>query len=50
MGNYSGAEICVVKIYILLSLSTITDKNDWGLYGDDGLLALRNVNEQLNNK
>ena len=44
MGIYDGAEIC--GIYILSHLSTITDKNDCGLYRDDGLLVLRNVNEQ----
>ena len=44
MGRYDGAEIC--GIYILSHLSTITDKNDCGLYRDDGLLVLHNVNEQ----
>ena len=47
MGSYDGAEICeLVGIYILSRLSTIIDKNDCGLYRDDGLLVLRNVNGQ----
>ena len=47
MGSYHGAEICeLVRIYILSRLSTIIDKNDSGLYRDDGLLVLRNVNGQ----
>ena len=33
-------------IKILSCLSTIKAKNDYGLYRDDGLLVLRNVNEQ----
>ena len=47
MGSYVGAEICeLVGIYILSRLSNIIDKNDCGLYRDDRLLVLRNVNGQ----
>ena len=47
MGSYDGAEICeLVGICTLSRLSTIIDKNDCGLYRDDGLLVLRNVNGQ----
>ena len=47
MGSYDGAEICeLVEIYILSRLSTIIDKNDCGLYRDNRLLVLRNVNGQ----
>ena len=47
MRSYDGAEICeLVGIYILSRLSTIIDKNDCGLYRDNGFLILRNVNEQ----
>ena len=47
MGSYYGTEICeLVGIYILLCLSNIIDKNDCGLYRNDGLLVLRNVNGQ----
>ena len=51
MGSYDGTEICeLVEIYILSRLSTIIDKNDCGLYRDDGLLVLRNVNGQQINR
>ena len=47
MGSYNGAEICeLVGIYMLSHLSTIIDKSDCGLYRDDGLLVLHNVNGQ----
>ena len=47
MGSYDGAEICeLVGIYILSRLSTVIDKNDCGLYRDDVLLVLCNVNRQ----
>ena len=46
-GSYGGAEICeLVGIYILTRLATIIKKNDCGLYRDDGLVILRNVNGQ----
>ena len=41
MGSFDGAEVGeLVSIYILIN------KNDCGLYRDDGLLILRNVNGQ----
>ena len=47
MGSYDGEETWdLVGIYILSRLSNIIDKNDCGLYRDDGLLDLRNVNGQ----
>ena len=47
MGSYDGAEICeLVGIYILTRLATIIKKSDCGLYRDDGLVILRNVNGQ----
>ena len=47
MGSSDGAEIYeLVGIYILSCLSTIIDKKVCGLYRDDGLLVLRNVNGQ----
>ena len=46
MRSYDGAGICeLVGIFILLRLSNI-DKIDCGLYKDDDLLVLRNVNGQ----
>ena len=45
MGSYDGADICeLIGIYILSLLSTIIDQNDAGLYRDDGLILLRNLN------
>ena len=47
MGSYNGAEICeLAAIYILSRLLTIINKNDCGLYRDDGLLVLHDVNGQ----
>ena len=47
MGSYDGAEICeLVGIYILTRLARIIKRYDCGLYRDDGLLILRNVNGQ----
>ena len=47
MGSYDGAEICeLVGIYILTRRATIIRKSDCGLYRDDDLVILRNVNGQ----
>ena len=47
MGSYDEAEICeLVGIYILTRLATIIKKSDCRLYRNDGLVILRNVNEQ----
>ena len=47
MDSYGGAEICeLVGIYILTRLAGIIKKNNCGLYRDDGLVILRNVNGQ----
>ena len=46
MGSYDGAEVCeLVGIYLLFLLASIIDKKNSGLYHDDGLIFLRNVNE-----
>ena len=43
MGSYDGADVCeLVGIYLLSLLASIIDKNNSGLYHDDGL----NVNGQ----
>ena len=43
MGAYDGAEFCeLVEIFILYQLSRIYNKNNIGLYRDDGLAVLRN--------
>ena len=47
MGSFDGAEVCeLVGIFILCFLAKLINKNDCGLYTDDGLLILRNVNGQ----
>ena len=44
MGSYDGAEICeLVGIYILNILADKYDKNNIGLYWDDGLAAFKNT-------
>ena len=47
MGSFDGVEVCkLVGIYILCFLATLINKKDHGLYGDEGLLILWNVNGQ----
>ena len=47
MESYDGAEVCeLVGIYLLSLLANIIDKNNSGLYCDDRLIFLRNVNGQ----
>ena len=45
MGSYNGTEICkLVGIYILSCLATIVKESNCGVYRDDGLVILRNIN------
>ena len=45
MGSYKGAEIWeLVETYIFSPLSKFIDKNNCGLYRDDGLILLKNTN------
>ena len=47
MGSYDGAEVSeLVGIYLLSLLANIINKNNSGLYCDDGLIFLRNLNGQ----
>ena len=51
MGSYDGPEICeLVGIYTLSKLKNITSKGDIGLYRDDGLILLRELNGQQTDK
>ena len=51
MENYDSAEICeLVGVYILSHLETIINKNEMGLYCDDGLLILQGANGQRTDK
>ena len=47
MRSFDGAELCkLVGIYILCFLAKLINKNDCGLYRDDRLPILWNVNGQ----
>ena len=47
MRSFDSAEVCeFVGIYILCFLAKLINKEDCGLYRDDVLLILRNVNGQ----
>ena len=47
MGSFDGAEICeLVGLYIQSNLENILPKSNFGLYRDDGLILLRNLNGQ----
>ena len=51
MGSYDGAETCeLVGLYILFLLSSIIDKQNVGLYRDDGLAILQNTNGHFADK
>ena len=51
MGSYDGAEVCeLIGIYIQYLLTNILSKDDMGLYRDDGLFILRNINKQQTDK
>ena len=44
MGVYDGAEVCeLVDIFMLNKIPKKYNKNDMGLYRDDGLAAFRNT-------
>ena len=47
MGSYDGVEICeLVGIYILSHLTTFIGKKDVGLYSEDRLIILQQLNGQ----
>ena len=51
MGSFDGAEICeLVRLYIQSKLGKILPKSDFGLYQDNGLLLLRDLNRQETDK
>ena len=51
MGSFDGAEICeLVGIYILVTLGERITNEDSGLYRDDGLIVLRNLNGKQTDK
>ena len=45
MGSFDGAEICeLVGLSIQSNLENIPPKTNFGLYQDDGVILLRNIN------
>ena len=51
MGAYDGAEVCeLVGTFLLTLLSRKYNKNDIGLYRDDGLAVFKDMNGQRNKK
>ena len=51
MGSYDGAEVCeLVCTFILSKLGSIIGKKNAGLYHDDGLAVLRNMNARGTDK
>ena len=51
MGSFDGAEICeLVGLYIQSKLEKILPKSNFGLYRNDGLALLRNLNGQQTDK
>ena len=45
MGSYDGAAVCkLVGTFTLLKLGNAIGKKNTGLYCDDGLVVLRNIN------
>ena len=51
MDSFDGAEICeLVGLYIQSKLEKILPKSDFGLYRDDGLALLRNLDGQETEK
>ena len=51
MGSFDGAETCeLVGLYIQSKLEKVLPKSNFGLYRDDGLDLLRNLNGQDTDK
>ena len=51
MGAYDGAEVCeLVGIFILYQLSLKYNKNNIGLYRDDGLAVFKNISDPQGEK
>ena len=51
MGSFNVAEICeLIGLYIQSKLETVLPKSNFGIYRDDGLALLRNLNGQETDK
>ena len=51
MGSYDGADLCeLIGIYIESLLEGTLEKDQMGLYHDDGIIILRNTNSQQTDK
>ena len=50
-GSFDGAKICeLVEFYIKLNLKNVLPRTNFGLYQDDGLILLRNLNSKQMDK
>ena len=51
MGSFDGAEVCeLVGVYIQSKLEKILPKSNFGLYRDDEIALLKNLNGQQTDK
>ena len=51
MGSFDGAEVCeLVGVYIQSKLEKILPKSNFGLYRDDEIASLKNLNGQQTDK
>ena len=51
IGSYDNAELCeLIGIYIHSSLESSLEKDQMGLYRDDGFIVLLNINNQKTDK
>ena len=47
IGSFDGTEICeLVRLYVQSKLENILPESNFGLYRDDGLPLLKNLNGQ----
>ena len=51
MGSYDGAEVCeLIGIFMLSLIGNIYNRNNIGLYRDDGLAVFKNTNDPQSEK
>ena len=51
MGSYDGAEVCeLIDIFMLSLIGNIYNRNNIGLYRDDGLTVFKNTSNPISEK
>ena len=51
MGSYDGAEVCeLIGIFMLSLIGNIYNRNNMGLYRDDGLAVFKNISSPQSEK